>query len=251
MNALNETFIVDGMRLSVEDCRALFRDAQLVDRQRQVLDLVEGSRIVDIGCYAGNFVAAVKRRFSNASVIGVDYFADHIGIAKAVFPEFAENFAKMSVYDLKFDDGSIDCITLQEVIEHLEGAAQAVKEVNRVLKTGGVAVISVPNPFHLGAMLSFFRFEIRNGLRRLRGDRGRLGTEVYFQEMEWNRHIFAWTPQTLLTLFAVNGFEYVEHRYERKGVNVVERLLLKVFPFLGPTQILKVRKTCDAPKALV
>ena len=137
------------------------------------------------------------------------------------------------------------------MLEHLEGAAQAVKAINRILKLNGVLIVSVPNPFYIRAMLSFFRFELRNAWRRFRGDRTRLGTEVYFQEIEWNRHIFSWTPQTLLTLFSVNGFEYVEHCYENGMPNPIERLILKLFPFLGPTQILKVRKTSAAPSALV
>lgn len=251
MNSVGtRTFMVDGRSLTGEECRKLFRGIELGERQREVLELVEGHRVVDIGCYAGNFVAAVKARYPDASVRGVDYFADHVGIARVVFPELADHFEQMSIYELKLEDGSVDCVTLQEVLEHLEGAAQAVKEINRVLRDGGAAVVSVPNPFYLRGMLSFFRFEIRNGLRRMLGQEARLGTEVYFSNIEWNRHIFAWTPQTLLTLFAVNGFAYVEHRYEYAG-NIVERLLMKLFPFFGPTQILKVRKVAPAPEKLV
>ena len=212
--------------------------------------MVEGDHIVDIGCYAGNFVAELARRFPAKKVEGIDYFEDHVAIARLVFPDIAANFRQMSIYDLQFAGASLDCVTLQEVLEHLEGAAQAVKEINRVLSDGGVAIVTVPNPFYLSGMLGFFRFEIRNRLRAMFKAKPQLGTEVYFQEIEWNRHIFAWTPQTLLTLFAVNGFAYVEHRYEYAG-NLVERLLMKLFPFFGPTQILKVRKVARAPDKLV
>ncbi|MGB9115074.1 class I SAM-dependent methyltransferase [Bradyrhizobium sp.] len=243
--------MVDGKNISADECRSIFSSSKLGDRQLLVLDFLEGDRLLDVGCYAGNFVSEVKRRFPRKTVIGIDYFEDHIRIAKLVFPDLASSFRQMSIYDLEFEDGSLDCVTLQEVLEHLEGAAQAVKEINRVLKMGGVAIVSVPNPFHIGAMLSFFRFELRNAWRRFRGDRTRLGTEVYFQEIEWNRHIFSWTPQTLLTLFSVNGFEYVDHRYENGMTNPVERLFFRLFPFFGPTQILKVRKITISPAGLV
>lgn len=246
-----ESYMVDGKNLSADECRVIFSSSKLGDRQRRVLELVEGDRLLDIGCYAGVFISEVKRRFPERIVIGIDYFEDHIGIAKVVFPELASCFRQMSAYSLAFEDATFDCVTMQEVLEHLEGAAQAVKEINRVLRTGGVAVISVPNPFDLGAMMSFFRFELRNAWRRIRGIRTRLGTEVYFQEIEWNRHIFSWTPQTLLTLFVVNGFEYVGHCYENGMRNPIKRLLFRVFPFLGPTQILKVRKIAVAPARLV
>jgi 2-polyprenyl-3-methyl-5-hydroxy-6-metoxy-1,4-benzoquinol methylase len=251
VTAPRETYMVDGKKLSADECRSIFTAAELGDRQLQVLDLIEGDQVLDIGCYSGRFVFEVKKRFPGKTVNGIDYFEDHIRIAKVVFPELAASFRQMSIYDLEFDDGSVDCITLQEVLEHLEGAAQAVKGINRVLRNKGVLIISVPNPFYIGAMLSFFRFELRNAWRRLRGDVTRLGTEVYFQEIEWNRHIFSWTPQTLLTLFVVNGFEYVEHRYENGMSNPIERFFLKLFPFFGPTQILKVRKTAIAPAELV
>lgn len=251
MTASVETYLVDGKYLSVEECKCIFRTTELGDRQRRVLGFVEGDRILDIGCYAGNFVSEVIRKFPGKTVIGIDYFEDHIRIAKLVFPEIASSFRQMSIYNLEFEDASLDCVTLQEVLEHLEGAAQAVKEINRVLKVGGALIVSVPNPFYILAMLSFFRFELRNAWRRFRGDKTRLGTEVYFQEIEWNRHVFSWTPQTLLTLFAVNGFEYVEHCYENGMTNPIERLFLKVFPFFGPTQILKIRKTSVASAALV
>jgi 2-polyprenyl-3-methyl-5-hydroxy-6-metoxy-1,4-benzoquinol methylase len=246
-----ETYMVDGKNISADECRSIFCSSKLGDRQLQVLDFLEGDQLLDVGCYAGNFVSEVKRRFPGKNVIGIDYFEDHIRIARLVFPDLASSFRQMSIYDLEFGDGSLDCVTLQEVLEHLEGAAPAVKEINRVLKMGGVAIVSVPNPFYIGAMLSFFRFELRNAWRRFRGDRTHLGTEIYFQEIEWNRHIFSWTPQTLLTLFSVNGFEYVEHRYENGMTNPVERLFLRLFPFFGPTQILKIRKTAVASAVLV
>lgn len=248
---MTETYLVDGKNLSAEECKRIFGTTKLVDRQLRVLDFIEGDRVLDIGCYGGNFVSGVIKRFPGKTVVGIDYFEDHIRIAKLVFPDIASCFRQMSIYNLEFEDATLDCVTLQEVLEHLEGAAQAVKEINRVLKVGGALIVSVPNPFYIGAMLSFFRFELRNAWRRFRGHKTRLGTEVYFQEIEWNRHIFSWTPQTLLTLLSVNGFEYVEHCYETGVTNPLERLFLKLFPFFGPTQILKVRKTSVASMALV
>ena len=71
------------------------------------------------------------------------------------------------------------------------------------------------------------------------------------KSIESDRHIYAWTPQTLLTLLVTNGFEYVEHCYECRTPDLLRRLFLAVLPFLGPTQILKVRKVAPAPSHLV
>lgn len=249
MNA--ESYLVDGKRISADECKRIFCGTKLDERQAVVLASVEGTTVVDVGCYAGTFVSELTRRFPEKEVIGVDYFEDNIRIARLLFPAIGDRFRRMSVYELAFGDSTVDCVTLQEVMEHLEGAGRAVKEVNRVLKTGGVAIVSVPNPFHWREMLRFFLFELKNGLRRLARKRTRLGTEVFFDNVEWNRHVMCWTPQTLLTLFVVNGFEYCEHGYAGERANWLERGVLKVLPFLGAVQVLKVRKVAASPAALV
>jgi ubiquinone/menaquinone biosynthesis C-methylase UbiE len=137
------TYLVDGKRLSADQCRALFGAMPLFDRQIKVLERVEGDTIIDIGCYTGTFVREASRRFPDKTVIGIDYFADNIRIAHLLYPDIRNRFHQMSIYHLDIADGSVDCITLQEVLEHLEGAALALKEVNRVLKQGGALVVSV------------------------------------------------------------------------------------------------------------
>jgi len=245
------TYLVDGKRLSADQCRALFAGMALSDRHLKVLERIEGETVVDVGCFIGTFVREAGRRFPDRTVIGIDYSEDNIRIARLLYPEIADRFRRMSVYRLEMADASIDCITLQEVLEHLEGAALAVKEVNRVLKRGGVLIVSVPNPFYVWRIATFIGSEIRNAFRRWRGRPTWLDAEVLCEDVEWDRHVYAWTPQTLLTLLEKNGFEYVDHCYENKTPDRFRRWLLAVLPFLGPTQILKVRKGAAAPSDLV
>jgi 2-polyprenyl-3-methyl-5-hydroxy-6-metoxy-1,4-benzoquinol methylase len=245
-----ETYLVDGKQLSAGQCRALFGAMPLFDRQIKVLERIEGDTVLDIGCYTGVFVREASRRFPDKTVIGVDYFEDNIRIAHLLYPDIRDRFQQMSIYRLEIVDGSVDCVTLQEVLEHLEGAALAVKEVNRILKQGGALVVSVPNPFCVWRMTKFVWLELGNVLRRWRGRSPRLGAEV-LSDIEWDRHVYAWTPQTLLALLAGNGFEYVEHCYETGVADRLRRWFLTALPFFGPTQILKVRKVAPASSALV
>ena len=208
------TYLVDGKELLADQCRTLFAGMALLDRHTKVLDRIEGHTVIDIGCYTGLFVCEASRRFPDKTVIGVDYFEDNIRMAHLLYPDMRDRFRRMSIYRLEIADASVDCITLQEVLEHLEGPALAIKEVNRVLKPGGALVISVPNPFYAWRIATFIWFEIGNSLRRWHGRRPNLGVEVLSENVEWDRHIYAWTPQTLLTLLTVNGFEYVDHCYE-------------------------------------
>ena len=246
-----ETYLVDGEQLSAAQCRALLGAMPLLDRQHKVLERIEGDMIVDLGCYSGLFVHEAIRRFPDKSVIGVDYSEDNIRIARLLYPEIGDRFRRMSIYSLDMEDASVDCVTLQEVLEHLEGAALAIKEINRVLRDRGALIVSVPNPFYLWRIATFVGGEIGNALRRWRGGSPHLDDEVLCEKTEWDRHVYAWTPQTLLTLLATNGFAYVEHCYETRTPDRLRRWLLAVFPFFGPTQILKVRKVAPAPAKLV
>jgi 2-polyprenyl-3-methyl-5-hydroxy-6-metoxy-1,4-benzoquinol methylase len=245
------TYLVEGKRLTEAQCRALFADFPLSDRHIKVLERIEGDTVVDVGCFTGAFVREATHRFPDKTITGIDYFEDNIRIARLLYPEIRHSFQQMSVYQLQFADGTIDCVTMQETLEHLEGAALAIKEMNRVLKPGGVLIVSVPNPFYLWRIATFASGEMANAWRRRRGRSQRLRTEVLSENIEWDRHVHAWTPPTLLTLLAVNGFAYVDHCYETRVPDRLRRWLLTLLPFFGPTQILKVRKVAPAPAKLV
>jgi SAM-dependent methyltransferase len=207
--------------------------------------------VVDVGCGTGRFVREASLAFPGMTAIGVDYSDDSIRAAREANPHLASRFRRMSAYRLDFPDATIDCVTLQEVIEHLEGAALAVKEANRVLVTGGRLVVSVPNPYYAWRIVRFVAGEIANMIRRGCGRAPRLVAEVLSPDLAWDRHVHAWTPQTLLALLEANGFCYLDHAYENGAANRFRRWFLVALPFLGPSLILAVRKVASAPPALV
>src|SRR5262249_54234575 len=74
-------------------------------------------------------------------------------------------------------DNSVDVVVLLNVLEHIEDHEAAVRQVQRVLKPGGAAVIEVPAGPHLfdvydKVLMHHRRYEL-SGLRRLRGGAGR------------------------------------------------------------------------------
>ncbi|MFH1785017.1 MAG: class I SAM-dependent methyltransferase [Candidatus Micrarchaeota archaeon] len=46
---------------------------------------------------------------------------------------------------LPFPDNSFDCVICSEVLEHIKDNGPSIKEINRVLKKGGIAIITIPN----------------------------------------------------------------------------------------------------------
>lgn len=51
---------------------------------------------------------------------------------------------KMDIHKMPFDDGSFDVIFCNHVMEHVEDDYVAMSEVNRVLKSGGWAIMQIP-----------------------------------------------------------------------------------------------------------
>lgn len=246
---MDETFFIDGKYVTSEQCRELFGKTALGERQNKCMKMLEGNLIVDIGCYAGGFIARAQKEYPEKQFVGIDYYLENIRLAKFLNPGIQDRFVQMSVYDLEFEDSSIDCITFQEVIEHLEGAAIALKEINRVLRPGGTLILSTNNAYYWKDKWFYYLSEIKNRLGPNRSPQIR--PLIYFENVEWNRHIYCWTPATLMTLLHVNGFEYVQHEFAWDFRNPIETALLRLFPFLAPIQIFKVRKAKMADKRLI
>ncbi len=248
----NKSYLIDGKKYSSQELLAIFKESNLGKREEIVLSMIDNSTddkyIVDLGCLYGSFPKKLTETFPHSKIIAGDYLDDHLEISRLLYPEIKHIYKKLNAYDLDIEDSSVDILTFQEVIEHLEGAAQSIKEINKVLKIGGELILSTPTAYYWRDMWQAFKYEM---LRKYRKKNLPLSDSVYFQEHEWNRHIYCWTPSTLYTLLKVNGFEYVTHDYCREGRGCVENFILKLFPFLSPTIIMKVRKISTASEKII
>ena len=112
--------------------------------QRSILAYHEAASIVsgnvlEIGTgmgYGIEVVAPAAARF-----ITVD---KSVPVLPTPLPDNAE-FRRMSVPPIDFPDGSFDCVISFQVIEHIRRDEEFVREVSRVLRKGGVFVVSTPN----------------------------------------------------------------------------------------------------------
>ncbi|HQS83356.1 MAG TPA: class I SAM-dependent methyltransferase [Alphaproteobacteria bacterium] len=247
-----ESYLIDGKSYTAAETKKVLSAGSLGKREQVALSLVDNTdpnqTIVDLGCLYGFFSKKLKEKFPNSKIIAGDYLDEHLKIARLINPDITPIFQELNAYKLDLEDSSIDTLTFQEVIEHLEGAATAIKEINRVLKVGGILILSTPTAYYWRDMWQAIKYEL---LRKYFKKNLPLSDSIYFQEHEWNRHIYCWTPSTLYTLLKVNGFEYVAHDYCQDGQSFFEKLVLKIFPFLSPTIIIKVKKTSSAPSKLV
>jgi SAM-dependent methyltransferase len=51
---------------------------------------------------------------------------------------------KMDIHKIPFEDNKFDVVLCNHVLEHVEDDIMAMREINRVLKTGGFAILQVP-----------------------------------------------------------------------------------------------------------
>lgn len=103
--------------------------------------LTRGMKLLDCGCGPGTITAGLARAVDPGQAVGVDIGDSEIEKAKAhAAHEGVKNasFRTASAYDLPFPDGTFDAVFSHAMLEHVREPDRAVREMHRVLKTGGV-----------------------------------------------------------------------------------------------------------------
>ncbi len=96
-------------------------------------------RVLDVGCSRGNFLAAGNRL--GYRMEGVEPAANIAAAARAD----GHTVHTGLLADVNFDAASFEAITLFEVIEHLKEPLPLLRECHRVLKPGGILLLSTGN----------------------------------------------------------------------------------------------------------
>ena len=127
----------------------------VVEKIRALAPQLRGDYL-DVGSGNGELIDRVMREFE-VKVRACDYRADLMTIGDL----------KVDVVDLNndrlpYDDASFDLVTCTEVIEHLEQFRPAFREISRVLRPGGIFVVSTPNILNLRSRLRYLFFGFFN-----------------------------------------------------------------------------------------
>ena len=108
--------------------------AMSITAQKDVLDIACGEG------YGANLLAETAK-----SVRGVDISNEAIAHAQANYQRSNLRFQIGAATNLNIADNSFDIVVSFETIEHLEAQAEMLSELKRVLRPGGVLIISSPN----------------------------------------------------------------------------------------------------------
>ena len=129
--------------------------------------LAEGT-ILDLGSGKGGFLVTAAQH--GARAVGLELNPAYIEetLRRAQEAGVLVSVQQGKAEQLPFADESFDFINISEVIEHIQDPAAMLREVQRVLKPGGCAYMSVPNRF--GMKDPHFHLYIVNWLPRAWSD---------------------------------------------------------------------------------
>jgi len=99
--------------------------------------------LLDLGCGAGYFLAAVEEQFPSIKLTGVDLSEENLSSANATLKR--TTLIKGDATRLKLPDSSFDVVSAQELIEHVNDDKALLAEIWRVLKSKGTLIISTPD----------------------------------------------------------------------------------------------------------
>jgi len=148
-------------------------DQNLVSRRRFALEMIEGklqpgANVLDIGCGTGHLAAELMRRGFTAW--GVDLSSAMVEYAREHYS--ADRFRVGDIEQIPFADNTFDAVMCLGVMEYLEKDELALREMWRVLKPGGMAVITTPSSicpfFYVDMAFRQARFVLRPVVRSLR-----------------------------------------------------------------------------------
>lgn len=120
-------------------------------------DRFTGKKVLDIGC--GNGYVLSRYVLQGAKVYGVDLTVRAIQVCRQRFEymNLQGNFQEANAEKLPFDDAEFDCVCSMGVLHHVPNTAQAVAEIQRVLKPGGRLIVMM---YYRNSLLYRWRFQI-------------------------------------------------------------------------------------------
>lgn len=103
-----------------------------------------GMRLLDVGCGPGTITTGLARLVAPGEVVGIDVAAEVIESARTHAAEVGATNARFetaNVYDLPYEAGSFDAAYANQVMQHLAKPVDALAEMRRVVRPGGLVAV--------------------------------------------------------------------------------------------------------------
>lgn len=153
----------DGGEVSVYDQKRFGRPGGRFLNQTQVnsvLDLLGPTplSVLEVGCGTGRFTFSMAR--AGHQVTGVDYSTAMLDTCRKRQADEGANAVRLmegSIFELPFEDSSFDAVLSVHVLMHLPEHEDAIRELLRVVRPGGVVIFDIRNRRSLNRISYPFR----------------------------------------------------------------------------------------------
>ena len=102
-------------------------------------------KVFDAGCGEGHFLELLSKYVPKDNLYGSDITPDALNEARK---RGITNVYHENLKNLHFEDNFFDVVVCTEVIEHIVEFREVISELKRVIKPGGLFIITFPNEFN-------------------------------------------------------------------------------------------------------
>lgn len=106
---------------------------------KRIEHLSNGKRILDVGCSNGAFMKAAERRGWSPEGVELETSSYQVALQNGL------HVRNEDLLSCAFPDQAFDIVTMWQLIEHLSAPRELVAEIKRILRPGGLLVVSTPN----------------------------------------------------------------------------------------------------------
>jgi len=154
-------------------------------------------RLLEIGAGAGLFLKEAQN--AGWECVGTEIMEAAVQFAR---DRLGLDVRKQSAEELALPDESFDAVAMLEVIEHLWDPRRALAAIRKILRPGGLLVLTTPN---------FNAFS-----RLVLGDQ--------WAVISPREHLYYFTAATLDRLLVESGFTGIEHLYPQPGYGPIQTI---------------------------
>jgi len=214
----------------------LFRGRRLEMVQKHIKP---PGRILDIGCARAHMLSMARDKGWDA--YGLEYNAES---ARHAREGRGLDVRTGNVWDAGFPEGFFDVITIWHVIEHLKDPFRTIQECAKLLRPGGILVVSIPNFdswqsrlsgrwwFHLDVPFHLYHFSARNFGALLEREGFRIAGPAHFS-LEFGPYGVLQSLLNRLTLSHNLLYEALKTRSLRTGKGGTGTMLRLAFSLLS------------------
>lgn len=182
-----------------------FKDVSL--EIEKIIQKIKPGKILDLGCgNCRNLLFFAKEGFD---CYGVDFSQNMLNYGKefAKKNNFNVKLKKAQLEKIPFKNNNFDYLLSIATLHHLnkENQEDAVKEMYRILRVGGIAIVSVWNKWPFSIIIKQ-KYE-----------------KWHKQGKIYHRYYYFFTPSEIKKLFLGNGFEIISMKKDKNIILIVKK----------------------------